>query len=122
MVKKEDNNLWRKIERKKWFRVFKENPLKLDIENRIELGRFCYEKDFGLSTWVIGIGIVLFLSVNLSDISNLPKFFYISGIIAYILSGIFLVTGVVMLVINISRQKIKMSYLYKNKSKKQNKK
>lgn len=110
---------WSKINNKKWFIRFKKNELNIyNPINRIELGKFCYEKDNSLSMWIIGIGLAMFASVNLSGVVALREgLFYILGIVAYILSPILLLLGIFLLCINIKFQKIKMMYLYQLKDK-----
>lgn len=112
------NKSWKKAKGKIWFKIFKKNLLKLKPDNRIELAKFSYQKDFQLATWIIGIGIVIFLSVNMSGIINLEEgFFYISGIVVYILTPILFLIGILLLIKGTKREKIKMAYLYQLKEK-----
>lgn len=109
---------FKKIEKKKWFKQFKKNELRLRPDNRIELGKFCYEKDFQLPSWLLGIGLGLFASVNISGILNSNNIFiYWSGLVAYILSPVLLLIGIFLLIKNVNDQKIKMTYLYTLKEK-----
>lgn len=104
---------------KNWFKQFKDEVKKFkNINNALELVKFNSERQLKLPFWLLGLGITIFLSINISGITSSPiKLLKIIGITAFIISPLSLIIGIILLIklVNINLKKI--DYLYREKDK-----
>ncbi|UCD20616.1 MAG: hypothetical protein JSW08_02460 [archaeon] len=106
-----------------WFEDLKGTIRKFkNIDNAIACFKFKYEREMQLPQWVLGIGIAMLLSSNISSIiqSN-SDFLKITGIVGYVVSLVLFLVGIILLIVLSNRQKKAMSYLYLEKDKKNKK-
>lgn len=102
----------------KWFKELKKNRKDFkNVGNIIEVAKFKYERDIQMPQWLIGIGMAVFLSINISGLIQMSEPWKSIGIAGFIISPIFLLVGMCLLLISDFRQQRAMSWLYREKDK-----
>jgi len=102
----------------KWFKKFKTNRHFKRVENRIEVAKYIFDKDIHITEWIIGIGLVIFLSVSITNAINSPIQWI--RILAFVLSSFSLITLFIAIILHVmmnNRQRRVMIYLYLLKDK-----
>ncbi|MEK6883376.1 MAG: hypothetical protein AABY22_27355, partial [Nanoarchaeota archaeon] len=75
------------MEDQKWFQDLKENKFGFKkTENRIEYAKFKYEREVHLTEWILGVGLAVFFSVNISNMVSTPGILKNWAVSAYIIS------------------------------------
>jgi len=111
----------RDMENKKgsqWFIELQKNRSEYnDVNNCIEFMKFKYDRDLHLPQWLLGIGITVFLSINLSGILKMNESWADVGIAGFIISAILFFIGIIILIVLVNRQNDAMRYLYRERDK-----
>ncbi|MCH7851024.1 MAG: hypothetical protein IH845_05260 [Nanoarchaeota archaeon] len=114
---------FKKYEDKKWFKQIKENKDFKSIDNRIEVGKYIYDKDTRLLEWFIGIGLIVLFSVNVGNLLNHPtSWIRTSASIFHSLSLFSIVVSILLHMISDNRHRVAIRYLYLKKDKEESKK
>jgi len=109
--------------KKKWFQTdLKKSRLEFkNVENIIELAKLKYSKQNHLVEWLLGISTAMFISFNISNITD-SKILWIKkiGICGYVITLLLILISIFLHIKNNYRQNKAFSWLYREKDKQEN--